>query len=425
MINSLELFDFIVRACIIWGVLFLTYKFFLAKSKWHKANRVLLMIFLLIPFLQPYFTITEYTDAIPLMETIVLPELQLTNLDNTTYFYSFNLTYLYLFIVLVFFIKYSINFYRTFQLKTDKPFFYYKNHKMYMLQDDTAFNFLNQIYIGKSLKNNTNILDHEIVHKRAKHSVDLLLITVLRSLFWIFPFWNLITKLFKENHEYYVDQKLLQTVKLSDYLKQIASAGPIKFDEQFGLTSNQMSIFKTRLQMMKNKHKSQIWRYVLMLGISGAVFVACDKTNIDSEDQTQTRETLNAPPLPPPPVPINPSNERSINLAEADTPPTWDGCNDGDVTCFQQGVMKFISANFIYPPLAKANGEEGKAYVGFQFSTTGEVKNIALRKKTDSKLLNEEAIRLIKLLPKAAKPAFKNGKPVAVQYIIPIKFQIK
>ena len=235
----------------------------------------------------------------------------------------------------------------------------------------------------------------------------------------------MVVKLFKENHEYYVDQKLLQTVKLSDYLKQISLAGPFKFEEQFGLTSNQMSIFKTRLQMMKNNHKSQLWRYLFLLGISGAILVACDKTELEQDSNSTNVDKSLAPPPPPPPFPINPSDEESINLAEADVFPTWNGCSDGDAACFQQNMVKHIQENFTYPEKAKAQGEEGKAFVKFQFSSTGSVENIVLLRKTESELINQEALRLIKELPKAAKPAFKDGKPVAVSYIIPINFKIK
>lgn len=418
--NNLAFFDFLLRSTLIWSIVFLTYKLVLGQSKWHNFNRMLLLSFLLLPFVLPFISLEQVSTAVPLLRPIDLPELEL-NLENTVNQIStINYLAIYLSISVFFLLKHSIGFYKTYRLKSGKPAFYYKNHKIYEIEDNTAFNFLNQIYIGKELKENQNILDHEIIHKTSKHSLDILLITILRSVFWIFPFWNKIAQLFKENHEYYVDHKLLQTTKLSDYLKQIALAGPIKFDEQFGLTSNQMSIFKTRLQMMKNNHKSQIWRYLLMFGISGAIFVACDKTDVDMDSQAKSDKMH----MPPPP-PIRPSEERSLLLKEVDVLPTWQGCNDGDQECFNKGMMNFIIENFEYPPAAKANGVEGKAFVGFQFSSTGEIRNIALRRKTDSKELNKEALRLVKLLPNLEKPAYKDGKPVAVQYTLPINFKIK
>ena len=238
----------------------------------------------------------------------------------------------------------------------------------------------------------------------------------------------MVLKLFKENHEYYVDQQLLQTVKLSDYLKQISLAGPFKFEEQMCLTSNQMSIFKTRLQMMKNNHKSQFWRYLLMLGVSGAILTACDKavTDEDATISTSNKEIAPPPPPPPtPPLPIFPSSEKALKIGEADLFPTWEGCADGDAACFQQNLMKHIIDNFKYPERAKHLNEEGKAFVGFQISSQGEVKNISLIRKTASESINYEAIRLIKSLPKAQKPAYKDGNPVAVSYVIPINFKLK
>lgn len=433
MNNSIDFLDFIIRSSLIWSVIFLTYKLTLSKSKWHKTNRVILILFLFIPFALPFINWGYFSNAIPYVDTVLLPEIDLINGKQSEHGFLLNWWYVYGGISLLFFIKYGKEFYTTLQLKTHKSFFYYKNHKIYLLEDNTAFNFLNQIYVGQSLKQEKSVLEHEIIHKEAKHSIDLLIITILRSVFWIFPFWNLISKLFKENHEYYVDQQLLQTIKLSDYLKQISLAGPFKFEEQFGLTSNQMSIFKTRLQMMKNNHKSQFWRYLLMVGISGVIVTACDKANSDLElDSTPTRvhsgssSELPPPPPPPmPPLPINPSDERSISISEADIFPTLEGCSDGDAQCFQQGVMKHISENFKYPSRAKILNEEGKAFVGFQFSTNGEVKNISLLRKTESETINQEALRLVKSIPQAKKPAYKDGKPVAVSYVLPINFKLK
>ena len=419
MIDQTTFLDFVIRTCVIWIIVFFAYKIFLSKSKWHITNRIILILFLITPFLLPFINWENIPGQIPTVSTVLLPEINLNEIDLASEKLQINILYVYLSIAFILLIKNGRTFLKTLRLKTEKPFFYYNTHKIYLLKDTTAFNFLNQIYIGESLQNKTGVLDHEIVHKQAKHSLDLLFISLLRSLFWVFPFWNMITKLFKENHEYYVDQRLLQTIKLSDYLKQISLAGPFKFEEQFGLTSNQMSIFKTRLQMMKNNHKSQLWRYLLILGISGTAFIACDKAETDEANPVSKHAQT------PPPLPINPSNERSINIAQADVFPTWKGCNDGDATCFQQGLMNHIKNNFVYPKLAKQKGEEGKAFVGFQFSTKGEIKNISLRKKTDSDLLNEEALRLIKSLPKVAKPAYKDGKPVAVQYVIPINFKMK
>ncbi len=427
MSNSVDFLDFIIRSAIIWSVIFYTYKLTLSKSRWHKVNRIILIILLFTPFLLPYINWGVISAHVPYIETLLLPEIDLSTIEQNQKSTPFNWLYLYGLISIFFLFKYGKELYNTLKLKAHKPFFYYKNHKIYILEDDTAFNFLNQIYVGKTLKKETSVLDHEIIHKKARHSLDLLLITLLRSVFWIFPFWKMVIKLFKENHEYYVDQQLLQTIKLSDYLKQISLAGPFKFEEQFSLTSNQMSIFKTRLQMMKNNHKSQFWRYLLMLGISGAILTACDKTNTEMDVDTESNLNKELPPPPPPmpPLPINPSNEESVNIAEADMFPTWKGCQESDAACFQQAMTKHIVDNFKYPKRAKLLNEEGKAFVGFQISTRGEIKNISLIRKTKSEDINQEAIRLVKSLPKAEKPAYKDGKPVAVAYVLPINFKLK
>lgn len=384
-----------------------------------------MLTFLILPLLLPFLKITNISAINPIINTITLPEIQLNQFNNHLNSNTLNSIYLYFGVSLILFFRLCYKLYHTYNNHKDKPIFLYKNHRIIELKEDKAYNFLNQIYVGYNFKSNTNILEHEIIHKKAKHSLDLLIISILKTIFWIFPFWNFILRLFKENHEFYVDQKLLKTIKLSDYLKQIALAGPFKFEEQFAFTSNQMSIFKTRLQMMKNNHKSHLWRYLLMLGISGGIIASCNKTTVESENTTPTNRSIKENLSSTPPSRINTLNEEAtINMSKADVFPVWKGCEEGDRSCFHSSLFNHIQKEYTYPKQAKALKEEGKAFVEFIISSNGEIMNISLKKKTNSELLNKEALRLIKSIPRMYKPAYKDGKPIAVRYIIPINFKL-
>lgn len=67
-------------------------------------------------------------------------------------------------------------------------------------------------------------------------------------------------------------------------------------------------------------------------------------------------------------------------------------------------------------------GEVIKVYVAFNINEEGEVENI--RAKSRNPRLEQEAIRLVKTLPKF-EPAMKNGERISVQYSLPIIFQIE
>lgn len=67
-------------------------------------------------------------------------------------------------------------------------------------------------------------------------------------------------------------------------------------------------------------------------------------------------------------------------------------------------------------------GESVPVKVAFEIDEKGEI-NI-LRIKSPHPVFDDEARKIIALLPKF-EPAIKNGKPVAVKYLLPLKFVIE
>ena len=86
------------------------------------------------------------------------------------------------------------------------------------------------------------------------------------------------------------------------------------------------------------------------------------------------------------------------------------------------GLMKFIQKTVKYPPIAKENDITGKVYVSYVVNKKGKVTNVKIVRGVD-KYLDAEAKRVVKLLPYNT-PGMQRGKPVNVQYTIPINFTL-
>jgi protein TonB len=84
-------------------------------------------------------------------------------------------------------------------------------------------------------------------------------------------------------------------------------------------------------------------------------------------------------------------------------------------------LYKFISSKIVYPNNAREAGKEGTAYIRFIVDEQGNVTNVITQNKLGYGL-DEEAKRVIELLPKFKKPGYINKQPVKVYYNIPIKF---
>jgi len=87
------------------------------------------------------------------------------------------------------------------------------------------------------------------------------------------------------------------------------------------------------------------------------------------------------------------------------------------------GLRKYIAGNTKYPNLARESGIEGKVYVRFCVTSKGKVEKVSIARGVDP-LLDKEALRVVKLLPKW-KPGENGGRKVSVWYTVPINFQLK
>nr|WP_294791663.1 energy transducer TonB [uncultured Mucilaginibacter sp.] len=86
------------------------------------------------------------------------------------------------------------------------------------------------------------------------------------------------------------------------------------------------------------------------------------------------------------------------------------------------GLITYFNKNMKYPQLAKQNGVEGKVFLVFIVEKDGSLSSPKIIKGIGSGC-DEEAMRLISASPKWS-PGQIGGKPVRVQYTLPIVFDI-
>ena len=91
--------------------------------------------------------------------------------------------------------------------------------------------------------------------------------------------------------------------------------------------------------------------------------------------------------------------------------------------CTQMEIIKYVSGNTKYPPIAKDAGIQGTVFVYFVVGKDGKVKDVKVLREVDPRL-DKEAMRVVESLPKF-EPGQQRGKSVSVQYTIPVKFIIR
>ena len=85
--------------------------------------------------------------------------------------------------------------------------------------------------------------------------------------------------------------------------------------------------------------------------------------------------------------------------------------------------MQFLQENIKYPQMARESGIQGTVYVTFVVETDGRVTDVRVLRGIGGGC-DEEAIRVIQAMPKWV-PGKQRGKPVRVQFNMPIKFTLQ
>mgnify|MGYP006282767405 CR=1 FL=1 len=91
-----------------------------------------------------------------------------------------------------------------------------------------------------------------------------------------------------------------------------------------------------------------------------------------------------------------------------------------------EGLNSFrnwVQSHLEYPTIAAENGIEGTVYVRFVVDTDGSISNVTVLRGVDPSL-DEEAVATIKDAPEW-EPGKQRGKPVRVQFNIPIVFRLQ
>jgi len=113
-----------------------------------------------------------------------------------------------------------------------------------------------------------------------------------------------------------------------------------------------------------------------------------------------------------------------VSLENAPVFPGCSGTKDEMKACFTNQISKFIGKKFnagLASELGLSPGVQ-RIFVLFKIDNKGDI--VEIQARAPHKRLQEEAIRVIELLPKM-EPGKQRGKPVNVKYSLPITFMVE
>lgn len=253
------------------------------------------------------------------------------------------------------------------------------------------------------------VIAHERSHLAAGHWVDLLIAEAVIIINWFNPVVWLMRVELQDLHEYEADENVLNTnaVNNEEYqlflIKKTVGA-------RFAAIANSLnhSSLKKRITMMlskKSSGKARMRAFALVPAAALALVFVNNQVVASTLSSVASTQAVVA-------LPDKDSKKTPLKVSEK-----MPQFPDGDAA-----LLRFIAENIKYPQSAKDKKVEGRVIVKFVVEATGKVSNPKVMRNIEESL-DAEALRVISSLPDFI-PGEMNGQPVAVEYILPVSFQL-
>ena len=280
---------YLLEANLYLAVFYAFYRLFLHQETFYSVNRYYLIISTFISFALPFLQvgyINRYfpvAPAVPETLTILpvtatdlqsspIPEAAVTTIELSTIYFT-----VYLLIAAAFLLKmivslvHIITIFRNATKSKAGQVIYVE-----LEGTQTAFSFFNILFINPGLSRKDTVMQHEMVHIRQNHTVDVLFFELVQIVCWFNPVTYFIKEDIKLVHEYIADELTTEVnIQKHDYALFI-------IENSFGVIPNPLSnqifnhsLIKRRIKML-NKQKSgglAKLRFLLLLPLTSGLLL--------------------------------------------------------------------------------------------------------------------------------------------------------
>ncbi|SDC01536.1 M56 family metallopeptidase [Niabella drilacis] len=349
--------DYILKLSICLAVVYLFYQLFLRRLTFYNWNRWYLLGYGVLSFL------------IPLID--IMPELQRKELDRNAWVQmipAFGFTsaagdpslleslsaWDWVMIAaalgsLVLLLRFFVMFLSFLRVKKRAQLISDAHTRIYQLDEDMRpFSFGNAIFINTELHSGEEleeIIRHEFVHVRQKHTIDIVWSELLCILLWFNPFVWLLRKSLKQNLEFLADKQVLQNgMDKKEYqylLLKVMGNKQFAFANHFNFSS-----LKNRIAMMNTIKSARIHltKFLFLLPVVAVLLLAFRKEVIGTEKEM----TLSANDQPKNRPADDDLASKALELAGDSPKPIW--MVEGIPVAISNGSMAYFDKSDIAGP---------------------------------------------------------------------------
>ena len=328
-----------------------------------------------------------------------------------------------------------------------------------------TFSFFKYLFWDDSIEfteqEKSQILNHEMVHIRQKHSYDVIYFEILSVLFWFNPLIKLYKKSVIDTHEFIADNLVIKTADASNYGNLIVRQLFKRMDLVMGSYFNKSQAYR-RLNMIKmNGQKTRLYKLFISLPMvaaltlimgfetdtgstSGLIYGHLPPLVLEDVDNQTNQNLLYTKPS----SQLNPDLRITSEIStlpekgyQTDdlAPPEPDNADIENDPSYKDeiytivehqpapvGGMKlfynYIKEKLKYPAQARRMGIEGKVFVQFVVDKDGSLSDIVVLKGIGAGC-DLEAKKVLQSVERWI-PGRQDGTPVKVRMVIPITFSL-
>lgn len=299
--------NYLIQLLLFQTLFLAVYDLFLQKETFFKWNRIYLLATPILSFIIPLLKLESFRKTVPQDYMVYLPEVVINPqvyIENSKPFEtSIGISTIIFYVGMgLFTVLFLVRLATIFKLiLTSKSIKKDKYTLILLTKKQSAFSFFNYIFINKHLFENKDlqIIQHELIHCKHRHTIDLLYFELLKIVLWFNPIVYIYQKRITLLHEYISDAEVVKETDKKTYFDALLAetflVENISFINQFF----KHSLIKKRIVMI-TKEKSQNMKQLkyllivpLLLGM--LVYVSCSddiQANIEQVENALKEENI-------------------------------------------------------------------------------------------------------------------------------------
>ena len=293
--------NYIIQLLLFQTLFLVVYDLFLQKETFFKWNRIYLLATPILSFIVPLMKLESFQKTVPqeyieyLPEVVINPQVYIEN--STPFETLLGISTIIFYVGMgLFAIIFLVKLTKIVRLILTNKNIKRANYTLIILNEkQSAFSFFNYIFINNHLLENKDlqIIQHELIHCKHKHTFDLLYFELLKIVLWFNPMVYVYQKRITLLHEYISDAEVVKETDKKTYFNKLLAetfnVQNISFINQFF----KHSLIKKRIIMI-TKEKSQKMKQLKYLLIAPLLLVMLVYVSCSDDIQANIEQVENA-----------------------------------------------------------------------------------------------------------------------------------